>query len=196
MHHKDNHFTVPLVTKRHESRWKVVRELLPKLALQSKNGILSPLKVTVPPKNCAQLPPISWRVFVRDSDWASTPQSSTMKIGVELKTKRTGRSDSTFTTWWKDWKWRKQKVPFTFFFFFNQTSVWKLKAYSASVRYDCDHCGQILCINHWNVTVDQTECFIWYFKWNFSCTFIELDHFRVPLNPSFKKSPSAKLLLW
>lgn len=59
MHHKDNHFAVPLATKRRESRWKIVKELLPKLALQSKNGILSPIKITVSPKNCAQLPPIS-----------------------------------------------------------------------------------------------------------------------------------------
>lgn len=29
------------------------------------------------------------------------------------------------------------------------------KAFSARVRYECDHRGEILCINHWNVDVDQ-----------------------------------------
>lgn len=56
---KDNYCTTPLVTKRPESGWKIVKELLPKLALQSKNGIISPIKVTVTSKYCAPLPPIS-----------------------------------------------------------------------------------------------------------------------------------------
>ena len=56
--HRDKHLT-PLVTKRRESRWTLVKELLPKLAKQSKNGTLSPIKVPVSPKKCVQLPPIS-----------------------------------------------------------------------------------------------------------------------------------------
>ncbi|XP_068673835.1 atrial natriuretic peptide receptor 1-like isoform X3 [Montipora foliosa] len=56
---KDNYCTTPLVTKRPESGWKIVKELLPKLALQSKSGIISPIKITVTSKHCAPLPPIS-----------------------------------------------------------------------------------------------------------------------------------------
>lgn len=60
---KEKHKT-PLVTKRHESSgWRIVKELLPKLAMQSKNknGVLSPVKppVNASPKKCVQLPPIT-----------------------------------------------------------------------------------------------------------------------------------------
>lgn len=55
---KDRHKS-PQVTKRRESGWNMVRELLPKLAKQSKNGVLSPVKAPVSPKRCVQLPPIT-----------------------------------------------------------------------------------------------------------------------------------------
>lgn len=50
----------PQLTKRRESRgWKMVKELLPKLAKQSQNGVLSPVKAPTSPKRCVQLPPIT-----------------------------------------------------------------------------------------------------------------------------------------
>ena len=57
--HKDKHLK-PLVTKRRESRWVLVKELLPKLARQAKKGTLTPVKSPqVSPRKCVQLPPVS-----------------------------------------------------------------------------------------------------------------------------------------
>jgi len=50
----------PQQTKRRQSRgWKIVKELLPKLANQSTNGVLSPVKTRPSPKRYVQLPPIT-----------------------------------------------------------------------------------------------------------------------------------------
>jgi len=57
--HKEKHVGAPLVTKRRESRWALVKELLPKLAKQTKNGTLNPVKPPISPKKCVQLPPVT-----------------------------------------------------------------------------------------------------------------------------------------
>lgn len=50
----------PQLTKRRQSRgWKMVKELLPKLAKQSTNGALLPAKTRASPKRYVQLPPIA-----------------------------------------------------------------------------------------------------------------------------------------
>lgn len=50
----------PQLTKRRQSRgWKMVKELLPKLAKQSTNGVLLPAKTRASPKRYVQLPPIA-----------------------------------------------------------------------------------------------------------------------------------------
>lgn len=78
---KDRHKS-PQVTKQREKGWQKVKELLPKLAKQSKNGVLSPLKVSASPKKCVQLPPITSWGFIRDNqegiiyNWCPVPIQS------------------------------------------------------------------------------------------------------------------------
>ena len=50
----------PQLNKRRQSRgWKMVKELLPKLAKQSANGVLLTAKTRASPKRYVQLPPIT-----------------------------------------------------------------------------------------------------------------------------------------
>lgn len=58
----------PLVNKQQENRgWKIVKNLLPKLVKQSKNGVLSPIKPSASPKRSVQLPPITSWALIRDN---------------------------------------------------------------------------------------------------------------------------------
>ena len=56
---KEKH-TAPLVHKQDEKNgWKLVKDLLPKLAKESKNGTLPSIEPSPLPKRCVQLPPIT-----------------------------------------------------------------------------------------------------------------------------------------
>ena len=57
--HIDKHCPKVVPAKRRESRWALVKELLPKLTKQAQNGTLPPVKIPSTPKKCVQLPPIS-----------------------------------------------------------------------------------------------------------------------------------------